>query len=107
MGDSGVAAILSTKPIPMWGPVLEQNRKGRYAEAEKEKDEDNLLSLVETRVVKQDRMKKAKVKSGRYSHTFGMESHDGTSFVRYDKTKQKPKTVHMNNKGVGGEAEEN
>lgn len=67
MGDSGVAAILATKPLPMWGPVLEENRKGKYAAAEKDRDEDNLLSLVETRAHKKDRMKRAKMKSGRYS----------------------------------------
>ena len=90
MGDSGVAAILTTKPMPLWGPVLEENRTGRYMDEEKFKDELSLLSFVETRTVKKDRMKKAKVKKGRYSTNspgkstdFDLVSHDGNNLVRY------------------------
>ena len=90
MGDSGVAAILSIKPLPLWGPVLEENRTGRYDEGEKAKDEGTLLDEIETRVIKKDRMKKAKMQKGRYSSgsairttDFDMESHDGKNLVRY------------------------
>jgi len=84
MGDSGVAAILATKPLPQWGPVLEENRTGRYADEEKDKDEASLLTKVVRLSQKGDRLKKAKVKSGRYSGASRLlESHDGSAFFRF------------------------
>ena len=57
-----MAAILATKPLPQWGPVLEENRTGRYADEEKDKDEASLLTKVVRLSQKGDRLKKAKVK---------------------------------------------
>ena len=99
MGDSGVAAILSTKPMPMWGPILPENRTGRYQEEEKRRSESNLLDFVETRAFKNDRMKRAKEMRGRFStsspqRTMDFElSNDGTGLVRHPTKTALKKTV--------------